>query len=316
MRNYADRCNLHARIHALRGRLLTLRDYALLVKGEAPDFSRVSDAQEPARDGQVLFREQIAPLIGLVTAYERYTPLFLAFLRHYEAQNAKALLANTFGKQGLSHWYDISPFAILDEEVLRKKLSLEEVKSLLAATYLAHDLKDTSSYPQMVIRVEISTALNLYRASLLLPARAQKEFQDVMLKRIAMLTVIWSRRLREYYHWSDESILLYMEDLHDRFGGHAWSRVKVEERALNSYLEPLYKSRGKGPSVVDIERHLDRKFYAWVSSMFHRDFHSLYCVAAYLWLLFYQIKNLFCIIDGKRFNFSPDEILGRIICET
>ncbi len=316
MRNYADRCNLHARIHALRGRLLSLRDYAFLVKERAPDFSHIFDAQEPSRARQTLFREQIAPLIGLVEAYERYTPLFLAFLRHYEAQNAKVLLANAFGKQSLSCWYDISPFAILDEELLRKKLSLDEVKSLLAGTYLAPDLKDASSYPQMVLRVEISTALHLYRASLSLPAQAQKEFQDVMLRRIGLLALIWSRRLRKYYHWSDERILLYREDLHDRFGGHAWSRVREEERALNSYLERVHKSRGTEPSLVDIERHLDRKYYAWVSSMFHRDFHSLYCVLAYLWLVFYQIKNLFCIIDGKRFNFSPNEILNRIICGT
>ena len=50
--------------------------------------------------------------------------------------------------------------------------------------------------------------------------------------------------------------------------------------------------------------------------MFHRDFHSIYCVVAYLWLLFYQIRNLFKIIEGRRFGFSPEVILARIVCNT
>jgi hypothetical protein len=106
-----------------------------------------------------------------------------------------------------------------------------------------------------------------------------------------------------------------MEEFHDLFGGHAWSHVRMEEKALNRHLEQLHKGGGKEPSVVDIELHLEQKYYAWVSFMFHRDFHSLYCVVAYLWLLFYQIRNLFCIIDGRRFGFSSDEILNKIIRE-
>jgi hypothetical protein len=88
----------------------------------------------------------------------------------------------------------------------------------------------------------------------------------------------------------------------------------VVER-LNRYLEQLRKGGGQEPSVVDIERHLEQNYYTWVSSMFHRDFHSVYCVIAYLWLLFYQIRNLFRIIDGRRFGFSSEAILNKLICE-
>ena len=49
--------------------------------------------------------------------------------------------------------------------------------------------------------------------------------------------------------------------------------------------------------------------------MFHRDFHSVFCVAAYLWLLFYQIRNLFKIIEGRRFGFSPERIIAGIVCD-
>ncbi len=315
MRNYADTANLHARIYAMRSRLLSLGDYASMLREQA-NSTRISTERDLIEAKAILFREQIAPIIGLAEAYEQYTPIFLAFLRQYEAHNAKVLLAKAFGKQSMEQWYDIGPYAILDNDLLREKLSLDEIKSLLAGTYLNGDFKDISSYRRMEIRMDVSAAGNLYRASISISPQAQKEFQDMLLKRIAVLTVMWSWRLRGYYHWSDERIRLFMEEIHDLFGSHVWPRVMIEEKALNRYLDELQKGAGKEPSIVDIERHLDLNYYAWVSSMFHRDFHSLFCVVAYLWMLSYQIRNLFRIIDGRRFGFSTDTILEKLICET
>ena len=105
-----------------------------------------------------------------------------------------------------------------------------------------------------------------------------------------------------------------MQKFHNLFGGHAESQVRIVEEELNRHLEQLRKSGGQEPSVVDIERHLEQNYFAWVSSMFHRDFHSIYSVVAYLWLLFYQIRNLFRIIDGRRFGFSAEAILNKLIC--
>ena len=84
---------------------------------------------------------------------------------------------------------------------LRKNLSLAEIKSLIANTYLDDDFKDTSSYRQMEIHVDICAARNFYRSSTSLSGQAKKEFQDMMQRRIAVLTVIWSYRLRGYYHF-------------------------------------------------------------------------------------------------------------------
>jgi vacuolar-type H+-ATPase subunit C/Vma6 len=287
-----------------------------MVREPTPQFSDIPGEQEPTSAKRAIFREQIAPVLRLVEAYERYTPLFLAFLRQYEVRNAKLLLARAFGKQNLELWYDIYPFAVLGNDLLDKKLSPDEVIALLASTYLAHDFKGISNYRQLDIRVEVAAALNLYRAATSLSTRAQKEFQDIMLERIAVLTAIWSLRLREHYHWSEENIRLYREEFHELFGIHASSRIRREERALSRYIDQLRGHGGqRSPSPVDIEHHLERHFHARVSAMFHRDFHSLYCVVAYLWLLFYQIRNLFCLIDGKRFGLSADRILDRIISE-
>ena len=144
-----------------------------------------SAGQDPVLARQTLFRQQIAPVLGLVEACEQYTPLFLAFLRQYEAQNARLLLAKAFGKQSLEFWYNIGPFAVLDHNLLEKKLSPDEVGSLLAGTYLGGDFRDVASYRQMDVRLETSGVLNLHRAVTTLSKKAQREFQDIMLKRIA-----------------------------------------------------------------------------------------------------------------------------------
>ena len=106
-----------------------------------------------------------------------------------------------------------------------------------------------------------------------------------------------------------------MQRFHSLFDGYAQSHFRTLEEAQNRRLEQLHKEGGQEPSITDIEHHLEKIFFVWVSSMFHRDFHSICCVLGYLWLLYYQIQNLFRIIDGRRFGFSADAILGKLICD-
>jgi vacuolar-type H+-ATPase subunit C/Vma6 len=313
MRNYADADNLHARIYAMRGRLLSLSDYTSITREQVSD--KISGNRNMIEDKEKLFREQIAPVVSLAEAYDKYAPVFLAYLRQYEAHNVKLLLARASGKESLDQWYDIGPYSILNKDLLTKNLSLDEIKSLLADTYLACDFKDISSFRRMEIQMDISTARNLYNASALLSGQAKNEFQEMMLRRIAVLSVIWSYRLRGYYRFRDEQIRSYLKKFHDLFGGHVEPHMWIVEEALNRRIEQLQKSGAQKPSIVDIERHIEQDYYAWVSSQFHRDFHSIYCVIAYLWLLFYQIRNLFRIIDGRRFGFTPEAILNKMICE-
>jgi len=47
-----------------------------------------------------------------------------------------------------------------------------------------------------------------------------------------------------------------------------------------------------------------------------QDFHSICCVVSYLWMLYYQIRNLIKIIEGRHFGYSPERILANIVCNT
>jgi vacuolar-type H+-ATPase subunit C/Vma6 len=315
MRNYADEVNLHARIYALKGRLLVLHDYASIIREQQADSFKLSPGRDLIETKEILFREQIAPVIGLTEAYDKYAPLFLAYLQQFEVHNAKILLAKAAGRQSDEQWYDIGRFAILGKGLLQKKLSLSEIRSLIADTYLEDDFKNTASYRQMEIHADICAARKLYHSSTSLSSQSQKEFQEMMRRRIAVLTVIWSYRMREYYRFRDEKIRFYAQKFHELCGSQAEPQIRTVEDALSRRVEQLHKGSGREPFAVDIERYLEQDYFTWVSSMFHRDFHSLYCVIAYLWLLFYQIRNLFRIIDGRRFGFSADTILAKLICK-
>lgn len=315
MRNYADKVNLHARIHALRGRLLSPEDYALLIRAQQANSFMLTAESYRIDTKESIFREQIAPVIGLAEAYDRYAPLFLAYLRQFEVHNAWILPAKAAGRQSENLWYDITPFAILEKDLLNRQLSPAEIRSLLSRTYLGENFQEASSYRQMGIQADICAAGNLYRFAQLLSGDDKSDFQNMMQRRIALLTVVWSYRLRRHYHLSEEKIRSYMQRFHNLFDGYAQSHFRTLEEAQNRRLEQLHKEGGQEPSITDIERHLELNFFAWVSSMFHRDFHSICCVLGYLWLLYYQIQNLFRIIDGRRFGFSADAILGKLICD-
>ena len=313
MRNYADQDYLHARIYALRSRLLSSRDYASMVR-EPPDAFKSTGDLDWIESREALFREQIKPVLKLVETCVEYVPIFLAYLRQYEIQNVMILLARAAGLAHTEHWYDIGPFAILKKEMLRQNLTIGDIRLMTANTYLAEALRDESGLPHLEIHLDVCRFRNFYSASDLLSDGSRKDFQEVLLKRVAMVTVIRSYRLREYCRAGDEMIRLSSEKLHAVWGVDVKRRVRLLEAALNQYVDKLRKSGAEEPSPVDIERHLEQNYYQWLSSMFHRDFHSIFTVMAYLWLLHCQIKNMMRILDGGHFGLSAEAILHTIIC--
>jgi len=316
MRDYADEAYLHARLYAMRSRLLSMKDYVVLARNQNEALYDKTAAPDPVVAEEIVFREQIAKVIPLAEATAIYTPVFLAFFRQFEALNAKLILAKAFGLQTLGQWHDIGRHAILERSLLSESTSLEDILPLLTGTYLSDILEDVSSYEQMEIRVDLCALKNMYEASALFNPDAKLDFQNLMGRRIAVASTILSLRLKKTYQWDEERIRLFLERFHDLFEGKTLLHVKVVEEVLYRHLEQSQAGSAREPSVVDMEHYLEQYYYNWISSVFHRDFHSICCVAAYLWLLLYQIRNLFKIIEARRFGFSPERILAGIVCNT
>jgi vacuolar-type H+-ATPase subunit C/Vma6 len=315
MKDYGDDDYLHARIYVMRGRLFSLRDYTLMARNPESFTDKRSGEFNPVDAKEAVFKEQLSGVISLAEATRKYAPLFLAFLRQYEASNAKIILAKAFGRESLEQWYDIGPYAILEKNLLQKELAPDDIRMLLAGSYLSDVLEDISSYERMEIRVDLCIARDLYTSSSAFLPEDRKAFQDLMLRRVAVMAVIWQRRLREGYGWGEERIRNYLENLLEGLNGRVWPQIRLVQESLEGRLEQMRKSGGQLPTVADVERHLEQYYFRWISTMFHRDFHSIHCVAAYLWLLYYQVRNLFRIIEGRRFGLSPDAVLEGIICE-
>jgi len=317
MRYYADQENLHTRIYAMRSRLLSLKDYNAIVRDQENLGENISEAHDYFKAKETVFREQITMVISLAEATRKYAPLFIAFLRQYEANNVKLLLSKTFGRQTAEQWYDIGPYAILDRTLIDKGLSLNEIKTIIAGTYLEAIFNDISSYERLEIQTAISCVRNLYAASEPFLPESRKVFRDVMLRRVSVIMMIWLWRLKQNYHWDDRRAKTYLDTIYNLnlFEGNGATEIKSLERELTRHLEQPGKAGDKTLTPTTIEYSLESYYYGWISSMFHKDFHSISCVVAYLFLLSYQIRNMLCIIDGQRFGLSPERILERIIGE-
>ena len=315
MRNFADENFLHARIYALRSRLLSFSDYVSL-SGKQGEFlpDKTISASDPVARGERIFQEQIAGLFPLAESAERYAPLFLAFFRQFEAFNAKLIGAKIFGLSSLDQWYDIGPYALLKRSLLHEARDLAHLRPFLAGTYLAEAFEGVESYDQLETRVDLCAAKTFYAASASFPCGAKRDFRDLMGRKIAMTTTILSLRLKKTYQWSDEKINFFLEKFHDDFGGTVRPQVKIVEKAIFRYLQKTRSGGAEEPSVTDCEHDLEQYCYNWISSLFHKDYHSIYCVVSYLWMLYYQIRNLFKIIEGRRFCFPVERILAGIIC--
>jgi vacuolar-type H+-ATPase subunit C/Vma6 len=315
MRDFTDEAYLHARLYAMRSRLLSWKDYVSLAgTRNEPMYDQAVFASDPSASEELIFREQIDGIIPLAEAIGHYSPIFLAFFRQFEAFNAKLILAKAFGLQTVEQWYDIGPYAILPRRLLTETPPLKEILALFEGTYLSDAIKDASGYEQMEAGVDLCALREMYTASSMLKPDSKADFNLLMERRIAVTSLILSLRLKKNYQWEDDKIRPFLERYHEAFDGKAWPQIRIAREALDRHIEQSRTAGGQEPSLIDMEYYLERYYYNWVSSMFHRDFHAVYCVVAYLWLLFYQIRNMFKIIEGKRFGLPTDLILYRVVC--
>lgn len=312
MKYYADYVNLHARIHAMKSRLIPPEGYAPFLRDREASYEKGSGPGGMIEAREALFRDQIAPVVRLAEATRRYAPLFVAFLRLYEAENVKLILARAFGRESLGQWYDIGPYATLDRALLDRDLSPDETREIMTAAGLAEIFEGEAIYESLETRVDILVARNLLDASAPFTREGRQVFRDFLLRRLAVLTVARQWRLRVTYGWGDERIWAYRDEIGGLFGETDWPQIREVVGLLARRIE---ETGGRTPAPAEVEAYLERYYCRWVSSMFHRDFHSVHCVAAYLLLLDCQIRNLLRIIEGIRFGLPHEAILEMIISD-
>jgi len=322
MNPYADKNYLHAKIHALRDQLLKRNDYIKIINAQKPHLAfpaliSETDAEDYCKVKEKIFRNQIKKLLLFIESSDYCKDLFKSFLRFFETGNVKLLLAKAFDRtMVIEQWNNISPYNAFDKDLLQRDISLDEFKSLLGNTYLNNVIAGDfpSKYEELESRIDFYAARCFFDFSKEVLFHQRSIFQEVMLRKVVLLKIVWSFRLRQNYGWDDDKISSHLTSLYDfidEFNGKA-ELIKKIERQMN---KKFHQTSDGIPEVSDIENELERNFWAYIWKNFSRDFHSIHCVISYLWLLYYQIYNLFRIIEGLRFNVSPDMISKKIICE-
>lgn len=317
MKDYADREYLHTRMYAMRGRLLRLRDYNALLREHEGLSGRSADAHTAMISGkEALFGEQISGVLNLAGATAYHAPLFLAFLRRYEARNLKLLLARAFDREVADQWYDIGRFAILDRGLLEEHLAPKTIERMLTDTWLDGLFAGSVNYDHLLIRLDRLTTSHMLDCAASLDPDDGDFLREIIFMRAAVSMTAWKWRLSVNYGWKDDKIDSYGAVISDLLGDGPAPFVASVEKDLDREMEDLRKQTGSDPGAGDIEHHLEQYYDRWIRHVFYRDFHSICCVAAYLWLLGRQIQNMFTVLEGLRFRLPHEAILERVVSET
>jgi len=320
---FADREYLHAKIHALRPALLQQSDYEKAASADQlhqafPDLNFEKHSDTPGKAKEILFREEINIILTFLMTSQYYRTLFTGFLRFFEIQNLKQLLARAFNKKHIFHqWYDISPHQSFGSDLLTQDLSPKDIKELLLNTYLKTAAKDKefcNKYEVAESSIDFSFAVSLLHTFKDQSIDQQQRFLEIMFVYFEVLKRLWACRLKQNYGWNTQQISSHLERLKNITDG-----IKGA-KAIAAASEHRFKKNlracglNKDPTTAEFESALKKSFRTYIWKTFSKDFHSVNCVVCYLWLRYYQTQNLFSIVEGISFHAAPGAIISRLIC--
>ncbi len=324
---YADRSYLHAKIYALYDSLLKKKDYSEIINLNnllpvLPGTEGSVDASNYLKIKESVFRSQTQKILDFIEANEFYKPLLKAFLYFFELRNLKLILSKAYGKNNIIElWYDTHPHNIFDRVLPGEVTTPEGLREVLGSTFLGevYQTDETPDYKTLETRIDYAIIKNLLQFSKELFPEQRQIFFNIAAMKIISIKIIWSIRLRLIYKWENEQIEDYFLNIDELIRGYkeiqnAVPALKIKiQKAITDKFQDI--SQIKTDDILDLEFFLERNLWLYISKLFHKDFHGIHPVASYLCLLYYQIQNLFSIIEGFCFKVPNEVIHKRIICE-
>jgi vacuolar-type H+-ATPase subunit C/Vma6 len=328
MRGFADTAYVHAKACGLRSRLLSRSDYQTLLSGFALDrfFPGLPSSPGPADCTAIkeeLFRRSIRGVLVLAEALEAYRGLFMAFLRLFEARNVKWLLARSLGAaQTDGQWYEIGPYGVFCRGDLDTLQDWETLQRRLRKTYLWRLCAGAGQprFETLEGMLDLQCLGSFLSAAQRLNAPDLLIVQECILMRCTLLKVLWAWRLERYYGWE-------RAQARDHVGTAIREQGRIDEN-LRRGRPRLFELRLRGACETEaypaeqagrgeplFEQHAESMFYGYVRSLARGDFHAIACVVGYLWLLYFEIRNLFLLLDGIRFGLPAETLNTMLICE-
>ena len=300
MDHYGDRIYVNAKIYSFHSAILGRKDYIDIISTKSlatliPDAPSSISKNNYKEIKELIFRSQVQGILALNSINDFYENYFQAFLRYFEILNLKQLLSKlNRGKLEVCFWYDIGPWDILTGDMPDRVLSIDDIIELTSGSYLAPVVSEVINLPYEIaeIAIDISIIKHLIRLSRKLWLADADLFFDIICRKIVLLKEDWSYRLKEYYGWGNERI-------EERFG-----------YLTGNILEAGYLLK----KIAVIGNLSEMDFWVYINKKFYSNFHSIAPVLSYLWLVYFQIRNLFRIVEGIRYGVKPEVILKQIVC--
>ncbi len=321
MNNLADRIYMHAKIHALHGYLLSKDDYHEIVRtgkinASLPEISGKREISGSIQLKEVIFRHNIERFIRLIRLNAFYADFFKAFLLLFELSNIKYVLLRSYGRTQLfQQWNDVTPHNIIDAGIRTKEIGINELRELFGDTIFSEvmDFDEPPSYEELESKIDLLALKNLQRFSTRLFPADLKMYNSILIRKTVSLKILWDKRCEI----RKESDFRQFNPL-DIFDGTAVSRREIDtvEKEITRRIKAESDNTGSRDIVDDIsqlELFLNRLFMSSVNKIFSKDFHSVCPVLSYAWSLYYQILNLFMIIDGFQLQVDPDAIMQHLV---
>jgi hypothetical protein len=320
--NLVDKTYVHAKINALHGYLLSKEDYHEIarsgkIQAAFPEILTEKETSDIIRTKEIIFRHQIETFILLIGLNDFYGDFFRAFLLLFELSNIKHVLLRAYGKTRLfPQWNDVTPYNLLDPGFKKKEISRDELRSVFAGTLFseAMNFDEPPSYEVLESNIDFLVLKNLLRFSRKLFPADMKIYNDTLTRKIISMKFIWDRRSEKHH---EKDFLQFNPEYILYDAGITEQEIEPIEKDISKKINAGYTAAGTPGAISDnsqLELLLLRLFMSYVNKLSSKDFHSICPVLSYGWSLYYQIVNLFMIIEGLHLRVSPEIIMQRLIC--
>ena len=323
MNFYADRNYIHARVYALHGQLLAVEDYYDMARsGSFKSILPGVDSSNIKNNSQFIkekiFEKHAGIVLSLADASGSSRRLFLLFLRYFESLNLKLLCAGAFGLAPVpSIWYDTGSPAVLHRGILPEITGFKAVIDITDNTWMEGIFKEgkVNSFADAELMIDRAVFRVMSEFYCSMKMRERKAFMNLAADFAEYIRLSWNSRLVKIYGMEQNDASGYMSS-NILFPGPG-AAIKRSARGLKYKLNKLYGQVNPGDSeqLAVLERYMERIIYRDTDRLFHENFHSINTLLCYLLLLYWQIRNLFSLVDGVRFGLSPELIMNQIVCE-
>lgn len=325
MNFYADSNYIHARICALHSLLLARKDYNIIV--EKGNFSSIiagsgnhNIKNEYTFIKEKIFENQVDVIIRLMESSASSYEIFILFLRFFEMLNLKLICSGIFNRAALpSIWYNIGDYAVLKRSMAAQFTSIDMIINSIKDTWMCDLLiPDTGTFEDIEFSIDRNIIINVLKTVQYIDFRYRSDFIKIVSCLAAFFDLTWTMRLKKNYDWSPEQIRDYinlnllMKDNGEVMGRSVenWKRILLRKYSVfNRDISPQESDN------INFDQIIERILRQTINKMFHENFHSINTITCYLYLLYRQIKNLFSIVDGLRFDLPAEIIMNYIICE-